>query len=152
MVDFFMIHPDTFLKTNFNGAKGLVFVEDKIIAYRRDNKTNNSPGLIDLPGGGPEANESPFETFKREVYEEFGIKIKEEDIIASFRKNSIFHPGTKSFFIVVKTKFNKNDIIFGNEGSEWMLMTIEEFINRHDGIERQQNRVREYLSGNIVSE
>lgn len=147
-----MIHPDTFKVTEFSGAKGLVFMGDKIVSYRRDNKTNSCPGLIDLPGGGREGNESPFETFKREIVEEFGIEIKEEDIIASFRKNSSVHPGTKTFFVVAKTKFNKNDIIFGNEGTEWMLMTIEEFLNRPDGIERQQDRVREYLSGNIVSE
>lgn len=33
----------------------------------------------------------------------------------------------------------------GNEGEEWFLMTINEFINRSDGIERQQERVKKYL-------
>ena len=147
-----MIHKDSFNKVEFSGAKGLVFVEDKILVYRRDNKTNISPGCLDLPGGGREKDESPFETFKREVMEEFGIVIKREDIIASFRQNSLLNIGTKTFFIVAKTKFNEKDIVFGNEGSEWMLMTVEEFINRPDGIEKQQNRVREYMQGEMVSE
>lgn len=147
-----MIHPDTFNKVEFSGSKGLVYIGDKIIVYRRDNKTNSSPGYLDLPGGGSEKDESPFETFKREVMEEFGIVIKREDIIASFRQNSFLNIGTKTFFIVAKTKFNKKDIVFGNEGSEWMLMTVEEFISRPDGIEKQQNRVREYMQGEMVSE
>lgn len=148
-----MIHPDTFKKVDFSGAKGLIFLNDKIIAYRRDNKTSNSPGLIDLPGGGREEDESPFDTLKREVMEEFGIKIVKEEIISSFRQDSFVNPGTKSFFFVVKTSgLEAKDIVFGNEGTEWMLMATDEFIHRSDGIERQQKRVERYLAGKMVSE
>lgn len=148
-----MIHPDTFKKVDFSGAKGLIFLNDKIIAYRRDNKASNSPGLIDLPGGGREESESPFDTLKREVMEEFGIKIAKEEIASSFRQDSHVNPGTKSFFFVLKTLgLEAKDIVFGNEGTEWMLMTTEEFIHRSDGIERQQKRVERYLAGKMVSE
>lgn len=148
-----MIHSDTLKKVEFSGAKGLIFLDDKIITYRRDGRTNNSPGLIDLPGGGREEDESPFETFKREVMEEFGIKITEKEIISSFRQDSYINPGTKSFFFVVKTSNIKaKDIVFGDEGTEWMLMTTDEFIHRPDGIERQQKRVEKYLLGKMVSE
>lgn len=147
-----MIHKDSFNKVEFSGAKGLVYIGDKIIVYRRDNKTDSFPLCLDLPGGGSEKGESPFETFKREIKEEFGIEITEKDITYSFRKNSQIHIGTKTFFIVVKTKFNEKDIVFGNEGSEWMLMTVEEFMSRPDAIEKQQNRVREYMQGEMVSE
>ena len=61
--------------------------------------------------------------------------------------------GTKSFFIVTKPLgITVKDIVFGNEGTEWMLMVPEEFIQRSDGIERQQKRVGKYLMGNMVSE
>lgn len=147
-----MIHPDTFNNVEFSGSKGLVYIGDKIIVYRRDNKTDSFPLCLDLPGGGSEKGESPFETFKREIKEEFGIEIKREDIIASFRQNSLLNIGTKTFFIVAKTKFNEKDIIFGNEGLEWILMTVGEFIKRSDSIEKLQNRVNEYMQRIMVSE
>jgi len=148
-----MIHPDTFKKVEFSGTKGLVFLKDKIVVYRRDSKTINSPGLIDLPGGGREENESPFDTFIREVMEEFGIRVTEKEIISSFRQNSHVNPGTKSFFFVTKSlDLGAEDIVFGDEGTEWFLMTPEDFLSRADGIERQQKRVEKYLSGKMMSE
>ncbi|MEI6346236.1 MAG: NUDIX domain-containing protein [bacterium] len=148
-----MIHENTFKKVDFNGAKGLVFTGDKILVYRRDNKTSNSPLCIDLPGGGREGNESPFESFKREIREEFGIDVEKDEIEFSCTIPSVIEPDKKSYFIVAKTlKFKPEDVVFGNEGIEWMLMKPEEFIKRPDGIERQQKRVEKYLAGKMVSE
>lgn len=148
-----MIHENTFKKVDFNGAKGLVFLKDKILTYRRDYKTDNKPCLIDLPGGGREGDESPFDTFKREIKEEFGIEIKKDNIEFSCTVNSIIEPDKKSYFIITKPlKFKPTDIVFGNEGIEWFLMTPEEFVSRSDGIERQQKRVANYLKGETVLE
>jgi 8-oxo-dGTP diphosphatase len=148
-----MIHENTFKKVDFNGAKGLVFLGDKILVYRRDNKTNNWPLNIDLPGGGREGDESPFDTFKREVKEEFGIDIEKNEVEFSCTVQSVIEPDKKSYFIVVKTlRFKSEDIVFGNEGIEWMLITPAEFINRSDCIERQQKRVKRYLAEELVSE
>lgn len=148
-----MIHENTFKKVDFNGTKGLVFFGDKILTYRRDYKTDNKPGCIDLPGGGREGEESPFETFRREIEEEFGITISMEDIIFSNTVQSIIEPNKKSYFMVTRSLlFKSENIIFGNEGTEWMLITPEEFIKRPDGIERQQKRVEKYLERKMVSE
>jgi 8-oxo-dGTP diphosphatase len=148
-----MIHKNTYKKVDFNGAKGLVFIGDKIITYRRDFKTSNKPGFIDLPGGGREGDESPFDTFKREVREEFGIDINKDDVKFSYAVKSIMEPNKNSYFIVVKPeKIKPSDIIFGNEGTEWLLMTPEEFVSLPDGIERQQKRVANYLKGNTELE
>lgn len=147
-----MIHADTFKNVIFNGAKGIVLLEDKMLVYRRDNKTNYEPLHIDLPGGGREENESPFATFKREVKEEFGLDISREEIVFSCTIPSIMTPEKISFFIVAQArKVKSEDVIFGSEGLEWFLMTPEEFINRPDGIKRQQERVGKYLSGDLAS-
>lgn len=146
-----MIHENTYKKIDFNGAKGLVFLGDKILVYRRDTKTKKSPGYIDMIGGGREGDESPFETFKREVKEEVGLDIQANDIQFSYPFQSYDDPTKISFFFVTKhLKYQESDVKFGNEGTEWLTMTPEEFINRPDGIERQQKRVKDYLDGKMV--
>ena len=146
------IHENTFKKVYFNGAKGLVFLGDKILIYRRDNNTTNNPERIDLPGGGREGDESPFETFQRETKEEFGIDIKEDEIEFSCTIPSVIEPGKKSFFLVAKTsRIKPEDVVFGNEGIEWMMMSPSEFIEKSDGIKRQQERVKKYLAAELVS-
>ncbi|MFA6294863.1 MAG: NUDIX hydrolase [Candidatus Paceibacterota bacterium] len=146
-----MIHENTYKKVDFNGAKGLVFIGDKILVYRRDDKTKKSPLCIDMPGGGHEGDETPFETFKREVKEEFGIEINKDDIVFCSPFQSFDDPNKISFFLVTKPlNFKESDIKFGDEGTEWLLMTPDEFIKRPDGIERQQKRVVEYLSKGVI--
>jgi 8-oxo-dGTP diphosphatase len=148
-----MIHENTFKNVDFNGTKGLVFLGDKIITYRRDNKTTYLPLRIDLPGGARENGESPFDTFRREVKEEFGLDITKEDLIFSCAIPSVIEPDKKSYFVVTKPLgFKESDVVFGDEGIEWMLMTPEEFVARTDGIERQQKRVAKYLKGDLISE
>ncbi len=142
-----MIHKDTFNQIDFNGSKGLVYIGNKILAYRRDNKAPRDPLCIDLPGGGREGNESPFDTFKREVFEEFGLLINESDIKSSYAMPSFIQPEKNSFFFITKNlNVSESEIRFGDEGSEWFLMTPEDFVTRPDGIKRQQKRVKEVLN------
>lgn len=145
-----MIEQNIFGKDrNFNGVKGLVFIDDKIVAYRRDNKTKSYPLYIDLPGGGKEDVESAFETFQREVKEEFGIGIEKDDITYAKQYISQMDSSKESYFIVVKTKNIKGgDIIFGNEGLEYFLFTLEEYLKLEDSIPRQKDKIIEYLSKN----
>ena len=148
-----MIHENTFKSIEFNGAKGLVYIGDKILVYRRDSTTKKSPNCIDMPGGGREGNESPFDTFKREVKEEFSIEISKEDVLYSCPFQSYDDPTQISFFIVTKSlKYNADDIHFGNEGTEWQMMTPDEFVHRPDGIERQQARVKNFLEGKPITQ
>ena len=51
----------------------MVILGDKMLVYRRDLNTKKLPGYLDLIGGGREGEESPFDTFKREVKEEVGL-------------------------------------------------------------------------------
>lgn len=143
-----MIDQNIFNKDiDFHGVKGLVFIGDKIVVFRRDTKTDNFPLMIDLPGGGREANESAFETFKREVNEEFGITIRKTDVVFSKKYQSVLNPSKEAYFIVTKPlDIKENDIIFGDEGTEFLLMSPQDFVNSNEGVKRQQDKVAHYLN------
>ncbi len=143
-----MIDKDTFNnEVDLNGTKGLVFIGEKIIVYRRDTETTSFPLQIDLPGGGRENNESPFETFKREVREEFGLTIEREDISYSKKYQSSLDPSKVAFFMATRPlNIEAKDISFGDEGLEFFLISPQDFVNLEDGVNRQQDKVAEYLN------
>ncbi len=131
---------------NFHGAKGIVFINKKMLVYRRDNKTDSFPLYIDLPGGGRENNESPYETFKREVKEEFGFKITKKDILYAKQYVSAMDASKESYFIVVRLNVTEKDIVFGDEGLDFFLIETENYLKLNDAIRRQQNRVLDYIN------
>lgn len=131
---------------NFHGVKGMILIGDKMLVYRRDNKTERFPLSIDLPGGGREPGESPFETFCRETKEEFGLNITEKDIVYAKQHISSIDQSKEGYFIVVKpATLEADDIVFGDEGLEPSLITVEDYLKLKDAISRHQDRVREYL-------
>lgn len=143
-----MIDKDIFKNNlDFRGSKGVVFYGDKIIVTRRDNKTNFFPLHVDLLGGLKDNNESPFETFKREVREESNIEIDEDSIIYAKKYKSYNFNDMFSYFFVAKLLDpSKQEIKLGNEGLEILLMEPETYINLGDGITYLQELVREYLN------
>ena len=142
-----MIDENTYNKdVIFQGVKGLIFIGDKIIVFRRDNKTRNFPLQVDLPGGGRENNESPFETFKREIMEEFGISISKEDLVSCKKYKSILDSNKEAYFMITKPlNIKEEDIRFGEEGLEYFLISPQDFVNLKDGVKGQQDKVAEYL-------
>lgn len=139
MEEFFKYDPQA------GGSKGIVFIGDKILVYRRDNNTKLYPLHIDLPGGGPEPHETPYETFKREVSEEFGLTINCTNIVYVKKYQSSLDKGKNSYFPVAKLTYSEaNNIHFGNEGIEYMLMSLKEFINLKDAWPVLQTRAEEY--------
>ena len=144
-----MIDPNSFSSESieFSGAKGIIFLKEKIILIRRDTKTTNFPLMVDIPGGARDLNESPFDTFQREVKEELGIRIEKEHIVYSKICPSVIgREEIKSFFFVTsELDITENDIVFGDEGIEYILMTPRDYITLSDGIPGQQKRVADYL-------
>lgn len=66
-------------KTTRIGCYGLLVNENRIVLIRKAKGAYR--GKLDLPGGGIEFKESPFDTIKREIKEEVGITIKKANLI-----------------------------------------------------------------------
>lgn|GEM_PF-636691 len=143
---FKMIDKDIFNKNVvFNGVKGLVFIGEKVLVFQRDQGVE-FPMQIDLPGGGRENEESPFETFKREVKEEFNLEVREKDVQYAKRYPSVLFKDQFAYFIVVRSNsFKEQDIIWGKEGIDYFLLDPKEFVDLKNGVQRQQKRVADYL-------
>lgn len=129
------------------GTKGLVFIGSQILVYRRDTNTDFFPLYLDLPGGGTEAGETPFETFCRELKEEFGLAIGPGHITYANRYPTIYQPGSYGYFLAAQLPESAAaDIVFGDEGTEWMLMDIDEFMAHEDSWPVLKERVAHYLN------
>ncbi len=135
---------------NFAGTKGLVFIGDKILIYRRDAKASKYPLHLDVPGGGTEPGETPFDTFKREVKEEFGLDLTAEQIVYSRRYQSSLNVNEFGWYAVAKLPQELVDHIkFGDEGLEYSLMPLSEFLKRKDAWPAYQQRAEDYANSVI---
>lgn len=133
--------------SDFTGCKIALFCEDRILTILRDDKASIPwPNMWELPGGGREGDESPFECVAREVYEELGIHLIEECLLWSKVYPSMLFEGKESVFLVGKLRQEQFDsIVFGDEGQGYKLMSIDEFLSSDKVVPQLQDRVRDYL-------
>src|SRR5688572_25802696 len=118
---------------NFVGTKGLVFIGDDILIYRRDAKAPIYPFYLDVPGGAAELGEAPFDTFKREIKEEFGLEITAKQVVYNRRYQSSVNENEFGWYAVAKLPKDASSLIkFGDEGLEYLLMPLDEFLQRTD--------------------
>jgi 8-oxo-dGTP diphosphatase len=131
--------------STITGVKGLVLIGGKLLVYRRDQQAPQFPGYLDLPGGGSEADETPFETFRREVKEEFNLDIQSDNISFAERRSKKDDPGKAVYFAVAElTKSAADEITLGDEGTEYFILEKEDFLSRGDVWPYFQSRTREY--------
>lgn len=136
--------------SDFTGCKIALFCGDKLLTILRDDKLNIPyPNTWELPGGGREGDESPFECAAREVYEELRIHLTEDCLLWSKVYPSMLFEGKESVFLVGKlTQEQFDSIVFGDEGQGYKLMRIEEFLGSDRVVPQLQDRVRDYLESN----
>ena len=132
---------------DFQGCKIALICGDKVLTILRDDKENIPwPNMWELPGGGREGDESPFECAAREVYEELGIHLDEDCLLWSKIYPSVIFEGKQSVFMVGQLSQDQFDsITFGDEGQAYKLMSIEEFLNFKQAEPQLQGRLRDYL-------
>ena len=133
--------------SDFTGCKIALFCGDKLLTILRDDKSNIPyPNTWELPGGGREGDESPFECVAREVYEELGINLTEDCLLWSKVYPSMIFEGKESVFLVGQlTQDQFDSIVFGDEGQGYKLMSTEEFLGSDKVVPQLQDRGRGYL-------
>ena len=138
-------------RIDFTGCKIALICERQILTILRDDKDNIPwPNMWELPGGGREGDESPFECAAREVYEELNIQLSKDDVIWSGIYPSMLDENKKSVFLVGKlTQEQFESIIFGDEGQGYKLVSFEEFLTSDRVVPQLQERVRDYLEESL---
>ena len=128
----------------FGGAKLALYLGDQLAVILRDNK----PDLIfadhwDLPGGGREGAETPLECALRECQEELGLKVP----VAAIRWGRKFQENlaAKWFFVAQMPHDTARDIVFGDEGQEWQLMSEEDFLRHEKAVPAFQYRLSRWI-------
>ena len=135
----------------FTGCKIALICDGQILTILRDDKeTIPYPNMWDLPGGGREGNETPFECVAREVYEELSIQLSKDDVIWSGIYSGMLDENKNSVFLVGQlTKEQFDSIVFGDEGQSYKLVSLEEFLTSDRVIPQLQERVRGYVEGSL---
>ena len=134
--------------SDFTGCKIALFCGDKLLTILRDDKLNIPyPNTWELPGGGREGDESPFECVAREFYEELGIHLTEDCLLWSKVYPSMLFEGKEPVFLVGKLRQEQfAKIVFGDEGQGYKLMGIDEFLGSDRVVPLLQDRVRDYIN------
>ena len=136
---------------DFTGCKIALICDGRILTILRDDKpTIPWPNLWELPGGGREGDESPFECVSREVYEELSIQLLKDDIVWSWIYPSMLDENKNSVFLVGKlTQEQFDSIVFGDEGQGYRLVRLEEFLASDRVVPQLQERVRDYVEKSL---
>ena len=134
-------------RMDFQGCKIALICGDKVLTILRDDKDDiPCPNMWELPGGGREGNESPFECAAREVYEELGIHLDEDCLLWSKIYPSVIFKDKQSVFMVGQLRQEQFDnITFGDEGQDYKLMSIEEFLSSDKVVPQLQERLKDYF-------
>ena len=134
-------------RMDFQGCKIALICGDKVLTILRDDKDDiPCPNMWELPGGGREGNESPFECAAREVYEELGIHLDEDCLLWSKIYPSVIFKDKQSVFMVGQLRQEQFDnITFGDEGQGYQLMNVEEFLSSSQVVPQLQERLKDYL-------
>lgn len=131
----------------FSGCKIALLCDDKLLTILRDDiSTIPWPNMWELPGGGREGEETPFECIQREVFEELGLKLEEADIVCAKDYQGMLDPDETSIFMVgTITQEERASIVFGDEGQAYQMMGVSQFLADEKVIPQLQDRLRDYL-------
>ena len=131
----------------FSGCKIALLCDDKLLTILRDDKASIPyPNMWELPGGGREGEETPFECVQREVFEELSLKLEEAAIVWAKEYKGMLDPDKTSIFMVgTITQDDFASIAFGDEGQAYQMMDVSQFLSDDKVIPQLQSRLSDYL-------
>lgn len=108
----------------FLGAKAALLLGDRLALILRDDiPTIPWPAHWDLPGGGREGDETPWQTLAREVDEELGLDIGPAEVLWRAEMAAAQGPGRVWFYALRLPRRAVRNVLFGDEGSAWGLVS-----------------------------
>ena len=133
------------MNTEFTGAKMALYIGDQLAVILRDDLPGLPyAGLWDFPGGGREGDESPLECALRECHEELGLKVPRAAVAWEY---AFVEDGQDKWFCVGRLPASAvDDVVFGDEGQRWELMSTQQFLTHPKAIPFLQERLRVYLA------
>lgn len=137
---------------DFHGAKVALFIDDHLLVYRRDNRPDIPfPDMLDLPGGGRENGESGAQCVARETFEEFGISIAIDALEHVQTYPNWRGSGDVALFFVCRLSPEiLDDIVFGDEGQDWHVMPVAEFLTSDRAVPHLQKQVQSFLKTKVL--
>lgn len=132
---------------DFDGAKIAILRGHDVLSLQRDDIPSIPfPGEWDLPGGGREGAETPFETAARELFEELSVPIGPERLIYQAEEDSFRAPGHRVHFFVARWDDLSDSVIkLGDEGQGWAWIPARDYVTRSDTIEIMRGRLSRAL-------
>lgn len=135
----------------FEGAKLALFLGEKLAVILRDDVPGLPfAGFWDLPGGGREGQETPLGCALRECAEELGLNVPKASVI--WQREFADDEGAKWFFVARLPARVADDVIFGDEGQCWTLMTPQAFISHPRAVPAFQTRLLAFLEEEGISQ
>ncbi|MEE2861077.1 MAG: NUDIX hydrolase [Paracoccus sp. (in: a-proteobacteria)] len=117
--------------TTFHGAKLLLTRGDMMLVYLRDDRPDLPfPAHWDLPGGGREGHESPIDCARRELAEEFGLDLPASRLSGRTFPSQAAPSMVSWLFRGTLSNHDIEAIRFGDEGQEWRMMPVGDYL-RH---------------------
>ena len=135
----------------FGGARLAAMLGNALLVYRRDDSPDLPfPGLLDLPGGGRQGDEGPAECALRSLAEDFGITLA-ADRVHYDRAYLLGDGATVSHFLAVHlTEDEVASVRFGDEGQDWALLPIADYIADEDAVPLLREWLRHYLAADAT--
>jgi len=114
------------------GASVALIVETELggcvlAVQRTDNPDIPYPGCWEFPGGGAEAGESPEDCARRELYEETGLRVREDQFVWRALYRSALRPDScNAFFVAEATLEEVAPLRLSDEAQAGGLMPFAE--------------------------